>query len=69
MNAIAFEKQTEESMWTYLRFALLLLLLLTLTVFLAFVGPDVVESLLGLIPAIVLGLPLALRLFSRGSGL
>lgn len=56
-------------MWTYLRFPLLLLLLLTLTVFLAFVGPDVVESLLGLIPAIVLGLPLALRLFSRGSGL
>lgn len=67
-NAIAFEKQTEESVWTYLRFPLLLLLL-TLTVFLAFVGPDVVESLLGLIPAIVLGLPLALRMFSRGSGL
>ncbi len=61
-----WESQTPESVWTYLRFPLLMLLLM-LTVFLAFVGPSVVESLLGLIPAIVLALPLVLRLFS-GSG-
>jgi hypothetical protein len=61
-----WESQTPESVWTYLRFPLLVLLLM-LTVFLAFVGPSVVESLLGLIPAIVLALPLVLRLFS-GSG-
>jgi hypothetical protein len=66
-EARAWEKQTDDSIWTYLRIPLLMLLL-TLTVFLAYVGPNVIESLLGLIPAIVLALPLALRLFSRSGG-
>ena len=65
-DIIKWEDKTPVSVWAHLRYPLLVLLLL-LAVFLAFVGPAVVESLLGLIPAIVLALPLVLRLFSSGS--
>lgn len=64
-QAKAWEKQTPASIWTHLRVPLLMLLL-TLFVFLAYVGPNVIESILGLIPAIILALPLVMRFLPGG---
>lgn len=61
----AWEKQTPDSIWSHLRVPLLLLLL-SLFVFLVFVGPNVIESIIGLIPAIILAGPLLLRFLSTG---
>ena len=64
-EAKAWEKKTPPSIWSHLRVPLLLLLL-TLFVFLAYVGPNVIESMLGLLPAILLALPLIMRFLSGG---
>jgi len=61
----AWEKQTPDSVWSHLRVPLLFLLL-TLFVFLVYVGPNVIESIIGLIPAIILAGPLLLRFLSTG---
>lgn len=61
----AWEKQTPDSIWSHLRVPLLMLLL-SLFVFLVYVGPNVIESIIGLVPAIILAGPLLLRFLSTG---
>ncbi len=62
-DVIEWEESEHESIWTFVRIPLLMLFL-SLAVFLAYVGPDVVEAMLGLLPAIALALPLMMRFFS-----